>query len=182
MRIEETGFTGLFVIHPSVYHDSRGYFMETFNQKEYSDLGMPTGYVQDNQSHSLKNVIRGLHFQIPPFAQEKLVRVVYGKVRDVVIDLRQSQPTYGKVFSIDLSSDNHLQLLIPKGFAHGFSVLSDSAGLFYKCSEFYDPKSDAGICYNDPQLAIDWGIDMASAIVSPKDAGLPRLFEIPYYF
>jgi dTDP-4-dehydrorhamnose 3,5-epimerase len=182
MKVETTGFNGLLILQPKVFEDSRGFFMESFNGQLHLENGLVNNFVQDNQSHSFKNVIRGLHFQKPPFAQTKLVRVLYGEVNDVVVDLRKSEPTYGKAFSIILSSKNNKQIYIPKGFAHGFSVLSDSAGLFYKCDEYYSPKADAGLLFNDPDLVIDWKVGASGAIVSQKDLTLPNFKELMNYF
>lgn len=182
MIIEKTGFDGLLLIHSTIFTDSRGFFTESYNQRDYARNGLSNVYVQDNLSFSTKYVIRGLHFQAPPFAQEKLVRVIDGAVKDVVVDLRTNHPTYGRVFSIELSSENQKQLLIPKGFAHGFSVLSDTATLFYKCSEFHNSEAETGIYFNDPQLNIDWGIPTDLAIVSKKDLGLPLISESYGYF
>lgn len=182
MKVERTGFDGLFVIEPTIIGDERGYFMESFNAKNFESSGLQHHFVQDNQSHSQKNVIRGLHFQKPPYAQTKLVRVLYGRVLDVVVDLRSSQPTFRKAFSLELSSDNKKQLLIPKGFAHGFSVLSDTAGLFYKCDTFYCAEAEAGIYFQDPELAIDWHISMQDALISQRDANLGSINSLPNFF
>jgi dTDP-4-dehydrorhamnose 3,5-epimerase len=182
MKKEVTAFEGLLVLEPTVFQDNRGFFMESFNQQWYRSSNLISSFVQDNQSHSYKNVIRGLHFQKPPFAQTKLVRVLHGKICDVVVDLRSSQPTFGKIFSIELSAENRKQLLIPKGFAHGFSVLSDFAILFYKCDEYYHVDSEAGLLYSDPRLRIDWKVDMSNAIVSAKDKTLPKFEELENHF
>lgn len=178
MNIEFTEFEGLLVLEPKVFTDSRGFFMESFNAMTLAEIGIDLKFVQDNQSHSKRNVIRGLHFQQPPFAQTKLVRVLYGVVLDVVVDLRKRQSTFGKSYAIELSAENKRQLLIPKGFAHGFSVLSETAGLFYKCDEYYSQDADAGVNYNDATLNIDWRITPADAIVSSKDKSLPGLSEL----
>jgi dTDP-4-dehydrorhamnose 3,5-epimerase len=182
MKIEATGFEGLWILQPKVFEDDRGFFMESFNQELYFKNNLQKNFVQDNQSHSVKNVIRGLHFQKPPFAQTKLVRVLYGVVLDVVVDLRKDQPTFGKTFFIELSSENKKQVLIPKGFAHGFSVLSETAGVFYKCDEYYHPEADAGLHYNDRNLKIDWKVKQPNEIVSLKDQSLPKLSELTSYF
>jgi dTDP-4-dehydrorhamnose 3,5-epimerase len=169
MKVVETGFEGLFVLEPRVFSDERGYFFESFNSQTFKGSGLEFDWVQDNQSHSIYGVIRGLHFQKPPFAQTKLVRVLQGEILDVVVDLRHASKTFGQSYSIVLSSQNHLQLLIPKGFAHGFSVLSETADVMYKCDELYNKESESGILLNDPQLAIDWRVDADKMVVSSKD-------------
>ncbi|MFN5423184.1 MAG: dTDP-4-dehydrorhamnose 3,5-epimerase [bacterium] len=177
MKIETTTFEGLLILSPAVFNDSRGFFFESYNSKTFSELGLNHIWVQDNQSHSLHGVIRGLHFQQSPHAQTKLVRVLQGEILDVVVDLRKDQPTYGKSYSIILSSENKLQLLVPKGFAHGFSVLSQTADVLYKCDALYNKASESGILYNDPSLAIDWRIPDNDISVSEKDLILPRLAD-----
>lgn len=169
MPFKETGIQGLYVFEPKVLSDERGYFYESYNENIFNDFGITTRFVQDNQSYSKKNTIRGLHYQLNPNAQAKLVRVIYGEVLDVAVDLRIHSPTYGKHFSVRLSADNHLQLYIPRGFAHGYSVLSETAIFFYKCDGFYHKESERGILYNDPDLAIDWLVNEQDAIVSQKD-------------
>jgi dTDP-4-dehydrorhamnose 3,5-epimerase len=169
MNIVETGFTGLVIIEPDVFKDDRGYFFEGYNQQKFSGLGINTHFVQDNQSKSSYGVLRGLHYQLEPNAQTKLIRVLEGTIYDVVVDLRKHSPTFGKTFGRELSSENFIQLYIPKGFAHGFSVLSKSAIILYKCDSLYNPKTERGIRYNDPALNIDWQIPMDNAILSPKD-------------
>ena len=173
MPIFTTGIEGLLVVEPRIFEDSRGYFFEAFNQKQFVDYGLHLNFVQDNQSKSSYGVIRGLHYQLDPHAQTKLVRVLYGRIQDVAVDIRQGSPTYGKVFSIELTSENQKQLLIPAGFAHGFSVLTDTAIVFYKCDTFYHKESEAGIRYDDPKLSIDWQIEKGKEIVSEKDLQLP---------
>jgi dTDP-4-dehydrorhamnose 3,5-epimerase len=174
MKIRETGIDGLIVIEPDVYGDSRGYFMESFSEKKFRELtGIEVTFVQDNESKSSYGVVRGLHFQRAPYAQSKLVRVVSGRVLDVAVDLRQGSETYGKHFSIELSGDNHLQMFIPKGFAHGFAVLSEEAVFQYKCDEYYAPESEGSIAWNDPDLAIDWHISQDDVRVSDKDRRSP---------
>ncbi|MBN8688364.1 MAG: dTDP-4-dehydrorhamnose 3,5-epimerase [Chitinophagales bacterium] len=168
-------FPGLMVYEPRVFEDSRGYFFESFNDRVFREAGVTSQWVQDNQSSSSYGVIRGLHYQLPPNAQTKLVRVLRGEILDVVVDIRKGSPTYGKVFSIVLSGENKKQLLVPRGFAHGFSVLSEQAEVLYKCDGFYSKESEGGIIYNDPALAIDWRIPADSAIVSDKDLILPVL-------
>lgn len=174
MKIRETGIDGLIVIEPDVYGDSRGYFMESFSDRKFRELtGIEVTFVQDNESKSSYGVVRGLHFQRGPYAQSKLVRVVSGRVLDVAVDLRQGSETYGKHFSIELSGDNHLQMFIPKGFAHGFAVLSEEAVFQYKCDEYYAPESEGSIAWNDPDLAIDWHISQDDVRVSDKDGRSP---------
>lgn len=171
-----TDIPGLLVFEPNVFEDSRGYFFEAYNETIFKQQGFNLKFVQDNQSKSSYGVIRGLHYQLNPFAQSKLVRVVDGKVLDVAVDLRKNAPTYGKHFSIELSGENKKQLLIPPGFAHGFSVLSKTAIVLYKCDAFYNKENEAGIRYDDPALNIDWQIPAGKEIVSEKDLQLP-LFE-----
>jgi len=182
MEIQETGIEGLLVIRPRVFQDERGYFFESYNDRELRNQGLHYTWVQDNQSKSVYGVIRGLHFQLEPYAQTKLVRVLSGKILDVAVDLRKGSPTYGKWKSLILSEDNFLQLLIPKGFAHGFSVLSETAVVFYKCDQFYHPASDKGIRYDDPALAIDWQVTQEKIIISEKDRNLPLLEEADLNF
>ena len=173
MNIEQTSIKDLIVLAPSVFEDARGYFFEGYNKNKFSDLGLDINFVQDNQSFSKKGTLRGLHYQNPPFAQTKLVRVLQGEIIDVAVDLRKDSPTYGKHFSVLLSSENKKQLLVPQGFAHGFSVLSETAVVFYKCDQYYNKESEGGIRYDDPALNIDWGMDLKDAIVSEKDIILP---------
>lgn len=173
MQIDQTSFKNLLIVTPSVFSDDRGYFFESYNSNKFQISGLNYNWVQDNQSHSKYGVIRGLHFQKNPHAQTKLVRVLQGEILDVVVDLRKSEPTYGKVFSILLSSENKKQLLVPKGFAHGFSVLSEKADVLYKCDALYNKESESGILFNDASLAIDWKIPRDNSIVSKKDLELP---------
>lgn len=182
MRVSETPFKDLLIIEPKVHMDRRGYFFESYNSKALSLFGVSFPLVQENQSFSVKNVIRGLHFQRHPYAQGKLVRVAQGVIRDIVVDLRFDQPTFGRHFSIELSSINHIQLLVPAGFAHGFSVLSDSAEVIYGCDSHYNPEHDGGILLNDPALEIDWGVPAANAIISEKDSALPLFSRNSYGF
>ena len=172
MEIIETGIKDLLIIKPRVFKDNRGYFFESFNIKEFEKKGLSYNFVQDNQSYSKYGVIRGLHYQLNPYAQAKLVRVIKGKVLDVVVDLRKNSSTYGKTFSIELSDENFLQLLVPRGFAHGFSVLSEEVIFFYKCDNFYNKDAERGIIYNDATLNIDWKIPEDKRIVSEKDLNL----------
>lgn len=175
MPFIETGFDGLKVFEPRVFADSRGYFFESFNQKTFSEAGIDAVFVQDNESKSGYGVLRGLHYQLNPFAQAKLVRVVEGRVLDVVVDIRKGSPSFGKHFAVELTAENKKQLFIPRGFAHGFSVLSETCIFQYKCDNYYSKESEGGIAFNDPLLGIDWGIDLDKAIVSEKDRSLPLM-------
>jgi dTDP-4-dehydrorhamnose 3,5-epimerase len=173
MKIEQTFIKDLVLISPSVFEDGRGYFFEAYNKSKFSDVGINIDFVQDNQSFSKKGTLRGLHYQNPPFAQTKLVRVLQGEIIDVAVDLRKDSPTYGKHFSVLLSAENKKQLLVPQGFAHGFSVISETAVVLYKCDQYYNKQSEGGIRFDDAQLNIDWGMDLKEAIVSEKDLVLP---------
>lgn len=179
MEVIATQLPGVVIIRPEVFGDSRGYFFESFSVRRYDSLTGKDGFVQDNESKSCRGVVRGLHYQKGSFAQAKLVRVVQGCVRDVAVDLRVGSPSFGKSVAVDLSGENHLQLYIPRGFAHGFSVLSETAVFQYKCDNYYEPSAEAGIAWNDPDLGIDWGLDTDSAILSPKDTARPRLKDVP---
>ncbi len=172
MNLVETGIEGLIILEPRVFEDSRGYFFESFNLKQWKSLGINQEFVQDNQSKSSYGVIRGLHYQLAPYSQTKVVRVLAGEVLDVAVDLRKGSDTFGKSFSVRLSDKNKKQLLIPKGFAHGFAVLSDEAVFYYKCDELYNPDSERGIIYTDFDLAIDWMIPEDKRIISDKDKKL----------
>ena len=179
MIVKETILEGCFVIQPKVIQDKRGYFLESFNQAVFKEgLKRDINFVQDNESYSSKGVLRGLHYQIGDYAQAKLVRVIKGKILDVVVDLRTDSPTFSKHISIELSEDNKTQLFIPRGFAHGFVVLSDTAIFSYKCDNFYNKASEGGIIYNDKDLNIDWKLDEKEFIVSEKDLELPTLKEV----
>lgn len=173
MPFIQTPISDLVVFEPKVIEDSRGYFFESFNLQTFRAEGIEINFVQDNQSSSNYGVIRGLHYQLNPYAQVKLIRVLFGRILDVAIDIRKGSPTFGKSFSIELSAENRKQLFIPGGFAHGFSVLSDHAEVLYKCDSFYNRESEAGILYNDPSLNIDWEIPAGKEIISEKDKGLP---------
>ncbi|GAA4279522.1 dTDP-4-dehydrorhamnose 3,5-epimerase [Aquimarina mytili] len=174
MVAKETKLKGCFVLEPSVFEDKRGYFFESYNQKKFDELiGQKVNFVQDNQSFSTKGVIRALHYQIGEHAQAKLVRVLQGRVLDVAVDLRKDSPTFKEHVAIELSEENKKQLYIPRGFAHGFVVLSDTASFFYKCDNFYNKEAEGGIIYNDPELKINWKLDTKELIVSEKDAILP---------
>ncbi len=176
MKVVETKLKGCFLIEPGVFADDRGYFFESFNERDFQKaIGAPVRFVQDNQSFSKKGVIRALHYQVGAFAQAKLVRVLQGRVLDVAVDLRHGSPTFGQHISVELSSGNKKQLFIPRGFAHGFAVLSDSAEFFYKCDNYYNAASEGGIRYDDPDLNIDWQVPEGQRILSEKDASLPGL-------
>lgn len=175
MKVEKTNIEGLLVIKPKVFEDARGYFFESYNEKLFREAGVNIRFVQDNQSRSSYGVIRGLHMQKEPHAQAKLLRVLEGAIFDVAVDLRQGSPTFGKWFGLEITSANHVQLLIPAGFCHGFSVLSEKATVLYKCDAFYHPGSEAGIRYDDPDLAIDWKVPADKVSVSEKDSKLPYL-------
>jgi dTDP-4-dehydrorhamnose 3,5-epimerase len=173
MKFIETGFAELLLFEPKVFGDSRGYFFESYNEKTFAENGIKIKFIQDNQSKSSYGVIRGLHFQKNPHAQTKLVRVLSGRILDVVVDLRKNADTYGKCYAVELSAENKRQLLVPKGFAHGFSVLSETAEVLYKCDAFYNKESEGGLLYSDPELKIDWKIPADKAIVSDKDLQQP---------
>jgi dTDP-4-dehydrorhamnose 3,5-epimerase len=173
MPFVKTDIQDLVVFEPKVFEDSRGYFFEAYNAQSFAAENVDMNFVQDNQSKSSYGVIRGLHYQLNPFAQAKLVRVLEGVILDVAVDIRIGSPTFGKHFAIELSAENKKQLLVPHGFAHGFSVLSDIAIVLYKCDQFYNKESEGGIIYNDPTLDIDWKVSPEKAIVSDKDLKLP---------
>lgn len=183
MNIVTTPIEGLFIIEPRVFNDDRGYFYESYNQKAFQDnTGLDIKFVQDNQARSTKNVLRGLHFQNAPTPQTKLIRALDGVIWDVVVDLRNGSKTYGQWYGVELSSENKRQFFIPKGFAHGYSVLSETAEVFYKCDDFYNKAAEGGVRYNDPTLNIDWKIDLADAIVSEKDLAQPLLKDVKANF
>ncbi len=177
MPFHTTDIPGLIIFEPKVWKDSRGYFFESYNENVFYENGITSAFVQDNQSFSTYGVVRGLHYQLPPHAQAKLVRVIAGSILDVAVDIRKGSPTFGQSYSLELSAENKLQLFIPRGFAHGFSVLSETAEVMYKCDTFYNKESDAGISLNDPALNIDWKIPPASRIISDKDKDLPSLAD-----
>lgn len=179
MEIEKTGLEGCVILKPGKFEDSRGYFFESFNQKRFQELtGTTTTFVQDNQSFSQYGVIRGLHAQDGAFAQAKLVRVLKGEVLDVAVDVRKGSPTFGQHVAVRLSEENNRQLFIPRGFLHGFAVLSETAVFFYKCDNYYDKASERGVIYNDPALAIDWQVPEDLRILSEKDIILPTLSQV----
>lgn len=169
MEVIKTAIEGLVIVEPKVFLDARGYFFESFSQREFEEKVRIVNFVQDNESMSSYGVMRGLHFQRPPFAQSKLVRCVKGRVLDVAVDIRKGSPTYGQHVAVELSEDNHRQFFIPRGFAHGFSVLSETAIFQYKCDNFYTPEADGGISIKDESLGIDWKISRENAILSEKD-------------
>ena len=182
MTIEKTPLQDLELITPTVFEDSRGYFFEAYNQAKFHENGIVYQFIKDNQSFSTRGVIRGLHLQINPFAQAKLVRVLQGEILDVAVDLRKNSSTYGQHFSVVLSAENKKQLMVPHGFAHGFSVLSETASVLYKVDQLYHKDSERGIRYDDPTLAIDWQLDSKEIIVSEKDLVLPGFDEIDWEF
>ena len=182
MEVFKTPIEGLLVIEPKVFRDARGYFVEMYNEKRYREAGVDATFVQDNQSCSSFGVVRGLHFQRPPYTQAKLVSCAEGRVLDVAVDLRKDSPTYGQHVAVLLTEENHRQFFIPQGFAHGFAVLSESAVFQYKCDNFYHPEADGGISILDESLGIDWGLTMEEALLSEKDTKHPKLaeFESPF--
>ena len=173
MEIIKTNIEGLLVIQPRVFADARGFFFESYNEKLYREAGIDIHFCQDNQSKSGNGVIRGLHYQLNPHSQSKLVSVIQGAVWDVAVDLRKNSPTFGQWYGVELTEENHTQFLIPQGFAHGFSVLSETAVFSYKCDDFYNPSLERGIMFNDPVLAIDWKIPAGKEIISDKDMKHP---------
>lgn len=183
MNVIETAIPGVLVLEPRVFGDNRGYFFESWNQRDFDAvLGRPVRFVQDNESKSRYGVVRGLHFQRGEYAQSKLVRVVSGRVLDVAVDIRRGSPWFGRYVACELTSDNHRQFFVPKGFAHGFAVLSEEAVFQYKCDRFYDPSQEAAIAWNDPSLGIDWGLPPQDIILSEKDSRNPLLKDCPYLF
>ena len=182
MTVNTTDFKGLLILEPKILGDSRGYFMETYNAKVFNELGIDYQFVQDNQSKSSKGVLRGLHYQNPPYAQTKLVRVLSGVILDVVIDLRKNEPTFGKTLIVELSSENRKQLLIPKGFGHGFAVLSETAEVLYKCDEFYNPSSEGGINFLDPVIGIGSKLPALYFTLSEKDKKHPDFVNAEFDF
>lgn len=173
MNVKTTPIPGLLIIEPRIFPDDRGYFYESYNKKNYEAAGIKGDFVQDNQSFSQKGTLRGLHGQANPYAQGKLVRVIKGRVMDVAVDIRKASPTYGQHYTIELSGDNHIQFWVPPGFLHGFVTLEDDTIFTYKVTNFYDKASEIGVIWNDPTLAIGWGIDKREILLSPKDELLP---------
>lgn len=184
MNVIETGIEGLLILEPRIFKDARGYFFESFSQREFEEKVGPVRFVQDNESMSTYGVMRGLHFQRPPYTQTKLVRCVSGRVLDVAVDIRLGSPTYGRHVAVELSAENHRQFFISKGFAHGFAVLSETAVFQYKCDEFYHPEADDGISILDGSLGIDWRIPTDKAILSEKDTrhGMLVDFKSPFTY
>lgn len=176
MKFEELSISGVILVTPDIYGDSRGFFMEVYNKEVFMENGIDVDFIQDNHSRSSKNVLRGLHYQLPPYTQDKLVGVVEGAVLDVVVDIRKDSETFGQHIAVELNSENKQMLFVPKGCAHGFITLSDSVYFQYKVDSKYSPEYDRGIIWNDPKLGIDWGID--NPLVSDKDAKLPKLKDI----
>jgi dTDP-4-dehydrorhamnose 3,5-epimerase len=182
MPFVKTEFPGLLIYEPRVLEDSRGYFYESYNENVFINEGLDIKFVQDNQAKSGYGVIRGLHFQLNPYAQTKLVRALSGTILDAVVDIRKDSPTYGRTFSIELSAENKKQLLVPKGFAHGYAVLSETAEVFYKCDHVWNKESEGGILFNDPELNIDWKIPAKDANISEKDMLYPHFANVKHNF
>lgn len=185
IEVKKTKIEGVLIIEPKVFGDARGYFLESFNAKEFAEkTGVDVTFVQDNESKSKYGVLRGMHFQLPPFTQSKLVRVVKGRVLDVVVDIRKGSPTYGKYEMCELTEDNHRQFFVPKGMAHGFCVLSEEAIFQYKCDDFYHPEAEGAIAWDDPDIAISWPIPSEDVILSDKDKHHPFLknFDSPFNY
>ncbi len=182
MEIIRTAIEGVVIIEPRIFSDSRGYFFESYSKREFDEKVRPINFVQDNESCSTKGVMRGLHFQRPPFTQSKLVRCVKGSVLDVAVDIRKGSPTYGQHVAVELTEDNHRQFFVPRGFAHGFAVLSDIAIFQYKCDNYYAPQADGGIAITDSSLGIDWQLNINDVILSEKDMKHPFLvdFDSPF--
>ena len=183
MEVIKTEIEGVLIIEPKVFGDDRGYFFESFNAKEFAEkTGMDINFVQDNESKSRYGVLRGLHFQLPPYTQSKLVRCVKGKVLDVAVDIRKGSPTYGKYAMCELTEENHRQFFVPKGMAHGFVVLSEEAVFQYKCDEFYHPEAEGAIAWNDPEIGIEWPVKVEEVLLSEKDKHHPCLKDFDSLF
>ena len=182
MNVIKTDIEGVVIIEPRLFRDDRGYFFESFSQREFDEKVRPIRFVQDNESKSSYGVLRGLHFQKPPFAQSKLVRVIKGAVLDVAVDIREGSPTFGRYVAVELTEENHLQFFIPRGFAHGFSVLTDEVIFQYKCDNFYAPQSEGALAWDDPDLGIDWKIPADKVLLSEKDKLHPCLKEAEWLF
>lgn len=174
----ETGIEGLYIIKPRIFEDARGYFFESYSKAKFEELGIPNDFIQDNQSKSSRGVVRGLHCQTNPYSQAKLVRCLQGAVLDVAVDIRKDSPTYGKHYAIELTEENQLMFMIPRGFLHGFSVLSETAVFSYKCDNLYHPESERGIDPYDTDLSIDWKFSKEEAILSPKDLEAPAFSSV----
>lgn len=182
MNVRQTYIPEVVIIEPKIFGDERGYFYESFSQREFEEKVLCTTFVQDNQSFSRYGVLRGLHFQKPPYAQSKLVRVIKGRVLDVAVDIRRGSPTFGRHVAVELTEDNHLQLFIPRGFAHGFVVLSDEALFQYKCDNYYSPQSEGAVAWDDPELGIDWRVPLQDVLLSAKDKMSKPLSEAEWLF
>lgn len=178
MNVIKTPIEGLLIIEPRVFHDARGYFVETYNEQRYREAGVDAAFVQDNQSCSTYGVVRGLHFQKPPYTQAKLVSCTKGRVLDVAVDLRKESPTCGKWYAVELSEENHRQFYIPRGFAHGFSVLSEQAVFTYKCDNLYHPEAEGGLLLSDPDVAIEWQVPEEMRVISEKDTKHPLFKDL----
>ena len=178
MEVIKTAIDGVVIIEPRIFKDARGYFFESFSQREFEEKVRKINFVQDNESMSSYGVMRGLHFQRPPFTQSKLVRCVKGRVLDVAVDIRKGSPTFGQHVAVELSEENHRQFFVPRGFAHGFAVLSESAVFQYKCDNYYNPQSERGILWNDPSIGIDWQLPVSDIILSEKDKKHPLLKDL----
>lgn len=182
MEVIKTDIEGVVIIEPRIFKDERGYFYESFSQREFEEKVCKTTFVQDNQSKSSYGVLRGLHFQKPPYCQSKLVRCIKGAVLDVAVDIRKGSPTFGKYVAVELTEDNHRQFFVPRGFAHGFAVLSEEAVFQYKCDNFYNKESEGSVAWNDPQLGIDWRIPSDKVLLSEKDKLSKNISEAEYLF
>lgn len=182
MNIIKTEIDGVVILEPRIFNDSRGYFFESFSERDFNCNVRQVHFVQDNESKSTYGVLRGLHFQKPPYAQSKLVRVIKGTVLDVAVDIRRGSPTFGKHVAVELSEDNHRQFFIPRGFAHGFAVLTDEVVFQYKCDNFYAPQSEGAIAWDDPELGINWKIPASDVILSDKDRCHPHLAQAEWFF
>jgi dTDP-4-dehydrorhamnose 3,5-epimerase len=182
MNVIKTDIEGVVIIEPRIFADERGYFYESFSQREFEEKVCKTTFVQDNQSKSSYGVLRGLHFQKPPYCQSKLVRCIKGKVLDVAVDIRKGSPTFGKYVAVELSEENHRQFFVPRGFAHGFAVLSDEAVFQYKCDNFYNKESEGSVAWNDESLGIDWKIDIDKVLLSEKDKQSKPVAEADFLF
>jgi dTDP-4-dehydrorhamnose 3,5-epimerase len=182
MEVIKTEIEGVVIIEPRIFKDDRGYFYESFSQREFEEKVCRTTFVQDNQSKSSYGVVRGLHFQKPPYSQSKLVRCIKGAVLDVAVDIRKGSPTFGKYVAVELTEDNHRQFFVPRGFAHGFAVLSDEAVFQYKCDNFYNKESEGAVAWNDPELAIDWRIPVEKVLLSEKDKLSKNISDADYLF
>lgn len=182
MNVIKTDIEGVVILEPRLFNDPRGYFFESFSQRDFNSRVRTVRFVQDNESKSSYGVVRGLHFQMPPFTQSKLVRVIIGSVLDIAVDIRRGSPTFGRHVAVELTADNHRQFFVPRGFAHGFSVLSPTAVFQYKCDNFYAPQSEAAIAYDDPDLNIDWRVPADKVILSDKDRRHPRLKDADFLF